>query len=511
MTGQGEAAGGRGVEEAVQGPPPGYETAIGVEVHVQLRTETKLFCGCRVEFGARPNEHVCPVCLGLPGALPVPNREAVALGVRAALALDCRVEPVSEWVRKNYFYPDLPKGYQISQYRHPLARDGRVVLRRDGRERAVGVRRLHLEEDAGKSVHDRVPGRTAVDLNRTGVPLAEIVSEPEIRSPAEARAYLDRLKQVLEHFAAVSDCNMEEGSLRVDANLSVRPEGHGELGTKTEVKNLNSFRNAERALAHEQERQVRVLEEGGEVSQETRRWDDPAGRTVTMRGKEEALDYRYFPDPDLPPLRVSEDRLERTRAELPAPPHRVERELAEEWGLSEYDASRLAATPERASYVRRAAEGRGPEFAKQAANFVLGAVAETLNRREDGATEADAVPAEALARVVELRQEGTLSSTTADRALELMFSGREPPDPDAVVEEHGLAQVRDESELRGWVEDAVASNPEEARRYVEGEEKLLGFFMGQVMQRAGGKADPEKTREMLREAIPAEAPPPEAD
>lgn len=501
------AAGERDVEEAVEGPPPGYATAIGVEVHVQLRTETKLFCGCRATFGAPPNEHVCPVCLGLPGALPVPNGAAVALGTRAALALGCRVEPVSEWVRKNYFYPDLPKGYQISQYRHPLARDGRVVLRRDGRERSVGVRRLHLEEDAGKSVHDRLPGRTAVDLNRSGVPLAEIVSEPEIRSPAEARAYLDRLKQILEHYAAVSDCNMEEGSLRVDANLSVRPEGRERLGTKTEVKNLNSFRNAERALAHEQERQARVLEEGGEVVRETRRWDDPAGRTVPMRGKEEALDYRYFPDPDLPPLRVGAGRRERIREELPPPPHRVERELVEERGLSEYDASRIAATPERAAYLRRAAEGRGPEFAKQAANFVLGAVAQTLNRRGDATSEAEAVPAEALARVVELRREGTLSSTTADRALELMFSGREPPEPDAVVEEHGLAQVRDESELRAWVEDAVSSNPEEARRYAGGEEKLLGFFMGQVMQRAGGKADPEKTREMLREAIPEGAPP----
>ena len=498
----------RSLEEAVRGAPPGFETAIGVEVHVQLRTETKLFCGCRVEFGGAPNEHVCPVCLGLPGALPVPNEEAVALGVRAALALECRVEPVSEWVRKNYFYPDLPKGYQISQYRHPLARDGRVVLRRDGEEHAVGVRRLHLEEDAGKSVHDRIPGRTAVDLNRSGVPLAEIVSEPELASPAEARAYLDRMKQLLEHYAAVSDCNMEEGSLRVDANLSVRPRGQEELGTKTEVKNLNSFRNAERALAHEQERQARVLERGGEVAQETRRWDDGAGRTVVMRGKEEALDYRYFPDPDLPPLRVSADRVERIADDLPAPPHRVERSLVEEWGLSEYDAERLAATPERAAYVRRAAQGRDAGFAKQAANFVLGAVAETLNRREDVASEAEVVPPRALARVVELRREGTLSSTTADRALELMFSGREPADPDAVVEEHGLAQVRDESELRRWVEDAVSSNPEEARRYAEGEEKLLGFFMGQVMRRAGGKADPEKTREMLREAIPEGAPPP---
>jgi aspartyl-tRNA(Asn)/glutamyl-tRNA(Gln) amidotransferase subunit B len=479
-----------------------YETVVGVEVHVQLRTEAKMFCGCAVEFGAEPNTRVCPVCLGLPGALPVPNQRAVELGVRAALALGCTVRERSTWARKHYFYPDLPKGYQISQHGEPLARDGRVILRReDGTEGRVGVRRLHLEEDAGKSLHDRVPGRTAVDLNRCGVPLAEIVSEPDLRSPGEARRFLVRLKQLLEHYARVSDCNMEEGSLRVDANLSVRPRGSPDLGTRTEVKNLNSFRHVERALAFERDRQIDRLEAGEAVEQETRLWDADRGETRPMRGKEEATDYRYVPDPDLPPLRVPAGRRREQAERLPELPHRLEARLVEEVGLPEGDAAFLAAYPERWRYYRAVLEAAGLESAKTAANFLMGPLAEELNRRGAGSVESDLLPPEALARVVELRREGVLSSTTADRALELILTGQEPPRPDRVVEEHGLAQVRDQDRLSRWVEEAVESNPEEARRYAEGETKLLGFFMGRVMELAGGRADPREARELLRDRL----------
>ncbi len=478
----------------------GAGTVIGLEVHVQLRTATKLFCRCRAAYGGEPGTRVCPVCLGLPGALPVPNQEAVRLAVRAAAALACEVDPRSRFDRKNYFYPDLPKGYQITQYHRPLATDGELEVRlEEGERRRVGIRRLHLEEDAGRLVHDRYPDRTAVDLNRAGVPLVEIVTRPELRSPAAARAFLDRLTQVLEHYAAVSDCNMEEGSLRVDANLSVVGPS-GDRAARTEVKNMNSFRHVERALAHERDRQRSVLADGGRVERETRRWDAEAGRTRPMRGKAGEVDYRYFPEPDLPPLSLEPARVEAIREGLPELPHRLERRLAEEHGLSPYDAARMAARPDRAAYFEAAVGDRDEAFAKQVANFVTGKLAEALNRRPEGVAEADLLGPGRLARVAELRRDGTLSSTTADRALEALIEG-EADDPDRVVEERGLAQVRDRDRLRAWVEEAVDSHPEEAARYAAGEEKLMGFFMGRVMRRAGGKADPEKARELLRERL----------
>ncbi len=474
-----------------------WETVIGVEVHVQLRTRTKMFCGCEATYGAEPNTHVCPVCLGLPGALPAPNAEAVRLAVRAALALGCRVFDRSQFVRKNYFYPDLPKGYQITQYEHPLALDGRVSMRVDGELREVRVRRLHLEEDAGKSLHDRFPDSTAVDLNRAGVPLIEIVTEPDLRSPAEARAYLSRLKQLLEHFAAVSDCNMEEGSLRVDANLSVRPAGSDALNTKTEVKNLNSFSNVEKALAFERDRQVALLEAGEEVVHETRTFDAATGRTSGMRGKEEAFDYRYFPEPDLPLLLVAAGDVDEIRSELPELPGAAEERLGKAYGLNLYDAALLAAYPRRLAYFEEVVGDGEAGFAKQAANLIMGPLAEALNRREDAATEAELLRPAALRRVVELRLDGTLTSNSADELLSLLLE--EGGDPDALVEERGLAQVSDEGQLAKWVEEALAEHPEEAERFLAGEEKLLGFFMGAVMRRAGGAADPGRTRQLLRE------------
>ena len=482
------------------GGPGRGGTTIGLEVHVQLRTVTKLFCRCRAVSGDPPGTRVCPVCLGLPGALPSPNQEAVRLAVRAAAALGCEVARRSRFDRKNYFYPDLPKGYQITQYHRPLATGGELeVPMEGGGRRRVGIRRLHLEEDAGRLDHDRFPGRTAVDLNRAGVPLAEIVTEPDLRSPAGARAFLDRLVQLLEHYASVSDCNMEEGSLRVDANLSVRTES-GERSGRTEVKNMNSFRHVERALAHERDRQRAVLEAGGRVERETRRWDADAGETRPMRGKEGEVDYRYFPEPDLPPLDLDPERVETIRGELPELPGALEGRLQEAYGLSRYDAVRMAERPDRADFFEAAA-GRGDEaLAKQVANFLTGKVAEALNRRPPGTREADLLEPGAVARVAELRREGTLSSTTADRALEALIAG-EAEDPDRLVEERGLAQVRDRERLEEWVEEAVTSHPEEAVRYADGEERLMGFFMGLVMQEAGGRADPERARALLRERL----------
>ena len=477
-----------------------WETVIGVEVHVRLRTETKMFCGCSSAFGAPPNTNVCPVCLGLPGALPVPNRAAVGLAVRAALALSCEMHERSEFVRKNYFYPDLPKGYQITQLAHPLATDGEVVIRRSGDEHRIRVRRVHLEEDSGKSLHDRFAGATAVDLNRAGVPLIEIVTEPDLRSSDEAHAYLSRLKQLLEHFASVSDCNMEEGSLRVDANLSVRRRGETTLGTKTEVKNLNSFSNVEKALAFERTRQVRLLEEGGWVARQTRLFDASRGETRALRGKEEDFDYRYFPEPDLVPLRLDPETIARVRADLGELPHGLERRLMAEYGLAEHDAIHVAATPARAAFFEAVIGEGDPRFAKTAVNFIMGGLAAEANRRGDDAPEAELVPPEALRRLVELRLDGTLSSDTAETVLIRLFA-RPGEGVDEIVESEGLVQVGDEASLEAWIDSALAAHPEEAARYAAGEEKLFGFFMGAVMKAAAGRADPARAGDLLRRRL----------
>jgi len=482
---------------------PAWETVIGIEVHVQLRTVSKMFCGCSTRFGAAPNSQVCPVCLGLPGALPVANREAVHLALRAALSLGCSINLRSEFVRKNYFYPDLPKGYQITQLAYPLAYEGEVHVPEDDDEATVRVRRLHMEEDAGKSMHDRFPNSTAVDLNRAGVPLVEIVTEPDIRSPAEARAYLSRLKQILEHYARVSDCNMEEGSLRVDANLSIRPVGADALGQKTEVKNLNSFSNVEKALTHERDRQVAILERGESVAAETRLFDVTRGETRPMRGKEEDFDYRFFPEPDLPLLVVEAEHVEAVRAELSEAPHALERRLVSQYGLSDYDSRVLSAYPSRAAFFERVAEGRDADFAKTTANLMMGEVAKELNRRDGDGREEDVVGADCLARVVELRLNGTLSAGTAAQALGLLMA-HDGADVDALVEEHGLAQVQDDAQLAAWVDSAVADNSDEVARYRAGEEKLFGFLIGAVMRQAAGKADPGRARDLLKERLESE-------
>jgi aspartyl-tRNA(Asn)/glutamyl-tRNA(Gln) amidotransferase subunit B len=471
-----------------------WETVIGLEVHVQLGTRSKMFCSCATSFGNPPNTNVCPVCLGLPGALPVPNREAVRLGIRAALALGCTIHERSVFARKNYFYPDLPKGYQISQFDRPLATAGSVAV--ESAERGVlevSIVRLHLEEDAGKSLHDRIPGRTAVDLNRAGVPLAEIVSGPDLRSPAEARAYLVTLKQLLV-YAGVSECSMEKGSLRVDANVSIRPAGQDLLGTKTEIKNLNSFANVERALEWERGRQQRELEGGGAIRQMTLLFNAATGQVRPMRSKEESHDYRYFPDPDLPPLVLSGKWIEEIRSELPELPAARRARFGAQYGLPPYDAGVLTADRAIAEYYEAVvAAGADP---KAAANWVM-----TESLTGYNAAGRFAVSAQALASLLALVKAGTVSHQAAKKVfLEL---GADGADPRAVAEHLGLLQVRDEGALETWVDEVLAAHPQEVQRYRAGESKLLGFLTGQVMRRSQGKADPKGVQPVLARKLNA--------
>ena len=469
-----------------------WETVIGLEVHVQLLTRTKMFCGCINRFGAEPNTLVCPVCLGLPGALPVPNEHAIRLATRAALALGCTVHPTSVFARKNYFYPDLPKGYQISQFDQPLATGGALVIESPERGRLrLGITRLHVEEDAGKSLHDRLPGRTAVDLNRAGTPLAEIVSEPDMRSPAEARAYLTTLKQIL-LYCEVSDCNMEEGSLRVDANISIRRAGDTRLGTKTEVKNMNSFANVERALQVERERQIALVESGGRVEQVTMLFSAATAEVRPMRSKEESHDYRYFPDPDLPPLALTRLWIERQHAALPELPEDKQKRFMGVLGLPPYDAGVLAADRAVADYFE-AVVAQGVE-AKTASNWVI-------NDALRGYNEAGrfSVAPERLAALVALVKDGTVSNQAAKRVFGELEQGTEAPR--AVAERLGLVQVGDADALGQWVDEVLAANPKEVERYRGGEGKLIGFFTGQVMKKSGGKADPKKIAPLLQERL----------
>jgi len=469
-----------------------WETVIGLEVHVQLLTKSKMFCGCPNRFGAEPNTLVCPVCLGLPGALPVPNAQAIRLAVQAALALGCTINERSVFARKNYFYPDLPKGYQISQYDQPLATGG--VLHCDSPDRGrigIGITRLHLEEDAGKLLHDRFPGLTAVDLNRAGTPLVEIVSEPDLRSPAEARAYLTALKQVL-LYTEVSDCNMEQGSLRVDANISLRPAGSTTLGTKAEVKNMNSFANVERALEAERVRQTAILESGGRVEQVTMLFNAATGEVKPMRSKEESHDYRYFPDPDLPPLVLTPRWMAEQQASLPELPEAKRERLATQYGISAYDAKVVAAERPLADYfeavVAAGAEG------KTAANWVMGEVLSGYNTT--GRFEVE--PAR-LAGLIELVKDGVVSLQAAKRVYTELPGSSEAPR--AVAERLGLIQVGDVDALGRWVDEVLAACPGEVERFRAGESKLLGFFVGQVMKKSQGKADPKGVQPVLLEKL----------
>ena len=479
----------------------GYEPVIGLEVHAQLLTRTKLFCACENRFGAPPNTLVCPVCLALPGALPVPSRHAVTLALGAALALGCRVHEVSVFERKNYFYPDLPKGYQISQYQRPLAQDGALeVTGRDGVLRPIRIQRVHMEEDAGKLLHEGFAWsdeKSGVDLNRAGVPLIEIVSEPDLRSPEEAHEYLVALRAVLV-YAGVSDGNMEEGSLRCDANVSVRPRGQQALGTRAEIKNLNSFRPGARALEHEIARQVAVLGSGREVVQQTRLWNAERGETVAMRSKEEAHDYRYFPEPDLPPLIVDAAWIEEVRAALPELPAARRRRFVAQYALPAYDASVLTQERELADYFEAVAAASGS--AKAASNWVMTEVLRKL--KEDARPLRDCpVAPERLAALLRLVAEGTISGKTAKDVFEAMW--RTGEDPARIVEREGLRQLSDAGVLVALVSEVVAANPEQAASYRAGKTAALGWFVGQVMRRSGGRANPQRVNELLRQALEA--------
>jgi aspartyl-tRNA(Asn)/glutamyl-tRNA(Gln) amidotransferase subunit B len=475
-----------------------YEAVIGLEVHAQLRTATKIFCGCRAEFGAAPNAHVCPVCLGLPGALPVLNGHAVDLAVAAALALECTVHESSIFARKNYFYPDLPKGYQISQYERPLATGGRVVIDTPAGPRPVALTRIHMEEDAGKSLHEGFADsdrRTYVDYNRAGVPLIEIVSEPELRTATEAATYFETLRRLLV-WIGVNDGNMEEGSLRCDANVSVRPTGVTALGTKAEIKNVNSFRYLQKAIEYEIARQVDVVERGGRVVQETRLFDAALGKTFSMRSKEEAHDYRYFPEPDLPPLVVDGARRAKVAAALPELPEARQARFIAQYKLPAYDAGVLTESRALADYYEAVAGAAGN--AKAASNWVMGEVLRTLKVR-GAAIEAVGVGAEALAGLIRLVDAGTISNTTAKAVFEQMDgTGRAAAD---IVAEQGLAQVSDDGVLSGVVDGVLAAHGDAVQQYRNGKKAAFGFLVGEAMKASSGQADPRRLSQLLRAAL----------
>src|SRR5467141_723340 len=470
--------------------PPAWETIIGLETHVQLRTKSKMFCGCSTAFGAPPNTQVCPVCLGLPGALPAANGAAIGLAVRGALALGCTVHPKSVFARKNYFYPDLPKGYQISQFDQPLATNGTLSFLSP--ERGVvnaTIVRLHIEEDAGKSIHDRFAKATAVDLNRSGVPLIEIVGGPDLRSPAEARAYLQTLKQLLEYIG-ISDCDMEKGSLRVDANVSVRRAGETALSTRTEVKNINSFAFVEKALTVERDRQIALVESGGSVTQQTMLYDSRENTVRPQRSKEESHDYRYFPEPDLPPLVLTPEFVAEQQSLLPELPASKRERFVAQYGLPQQDAAVLTAGRAVADYYEGVVHA-GAE-AKAAANWVMG---EVLADAKDHA-DALRVPATSLAQLIGLVKGGTVSGQAAKRGF-AELANRGGGDPRALAESLGVIQVADSGVLAGWVNEVLATSAGEVTRYKGGETKLMAFFIGQVMKASKGKADPKVTQKLL--------------
>ncbi len=470
-----------------------YEAVIGLEVHAQLNTSSKIFCGCSTSFGADPNSHTCPVCLGMPGVLPVLNERVMELAIKASLALNCTINPMSVFARKNYFYPDLPKGYQISQYELPLAEHGWIEIETEEHgKRRIGITRVHVEEDAGKNIHGG-PGdpHSYVDLNRTGVPLIEIVSEPDIRYPEEARLYMQKLRMILRYVGA-SNADMEKGELRCDANISIRPKGSTEFGVKTEIKNMNSFRHVQRALEYEIERQIEAVEAGERIVQETRLWNVERGVTESMRSKEEAHDYRYFPDPDLVPYVMEEVTLERLKGELPELPDAKRDRFMEEYGLSSYEASLLTSSREMADFFEEAARACGSP--KAVSNWMLGDLAGHMNA--DGAEIGDLrfSPAD-LARLVTLVEEGKISGKQAKEVLTVMY--RQGKDPDSVVKERGMEQISDEAALVEVIKRVIQENPSEVEKFKAGKKKVVGFFVGQVMRATQNKANPRLVNQLL--------------
>ncbi|MGB8473304.1 MAG: Asp-tRNA(Asn)/Glu-tRNA(Gln) amidotransferase subunit GatB [Candidatus Acidiferrum sp.] len=475
-----------------------YETVIGLEVHVQLLTKSKIFCGCSTRFGDPPNTNVCPVCLGLPGTLPVLNKRAVELAMRASLALNCTVHDHSRFARKNYFYPDLPKGYQISQYELPLATSGWLEIEHDGARKRIGITRLHLEEDAAKNLHEgfsQSATKAYVDYNRCGTPLSEIVSEPDMRAPGEAYAYLTALRQIM-LYTGVSDCNMEEGSLRCDANVSVRLRGSAEFGTKVEVKNLNSFRFLQKALEYEVERHIGILESGGRISQETRLWNQAESCTVSMRSKEKAHDYRYFPEPDLLPVHVSSAWREEVLRSLPELPEAKRTRFNSAYGLTPYDASILTGTQALANYFEAVTSAGAP--AKTAANWIQ---TELLRRLNDSGREIEASPVSpaALAELLKLMESGQITGSIAKKVFASMFeSGRSASE---IVAAEGLAQINDTSALEQAAREIIDKNPENVAKFKSGNEGVFKFFVGQVMRATRGQANPQAVNDILRKLL----------
>ena len=472
-----------------------YEVVIGLEVHSELSTKTKIFCSCPTEFGGEPNTHCCPICTGMPGVLPVLNKKVVEYAVKAGLAMNCTISQFSKQDRKNYFYPDLPKAYQVSQFDLPLCRNGYVEIEVGGTRKKIGITRIHIEEDAGKLIHDEWGTGTLVDYNRCGVPLIEIVSEPDMRSPEEARAFVESVKAILEYLD-VCDCKMQEGSLRADVNLSVRPVGSTTFGTRTEMKNLNSFRSIQRAAESEAQRQIREIEDGGTITQDTRRWDDAKGYSYAMRSKEEAHDYRYFPEPDLVPVVVDEEWLSRIKESLPELPAARRERYVTEFGLPEYDAGLLTSSIRLAEFFEDAV--KSSSNAKAVSNWIMGDVMRILKERE---LEADNIPfpGNYLAQLVTLLDKGTISGTIARKVLEKMFeSGKEPG---LIVKEEGLEVVSDEDALSAIVRKILNANPQSVADYKGGKEKAFGFLVGQTMREMKGKADPQTINRLLREEL----------
>ncbi|MBI4685868.1 MAG: Asp-tRNA(Asn)/Glu-tRNA(Gln) amidotransferase subunit GatB [Nitrospirae bacterium] len=481
-----------------------YEAVIGLEVHAQILTDTKIFCGCSTKFGSEPNTQTCPVCIGMPGVLPVLNKKTLEFVIKTGFAMNCTISPYSRFARKNYFYPDLPKGYQISQYELPICEHGYTEIVVDGNVKKIGITRIHMEEDAGKNIHESASGGQGgnysfVDLNRAGVPLMEIVSEPDIRSPKEAAEYMKKLRTIL-RYLGVCDGNMEQGSLRCDANVSVRPAGQKEFSTRAEVKNINSFKFVEKALEYEIKRQIKVIEEGGKVLQETRLWDSNKGITESMRGKEEAHDYRYFPEPDLVPIMVEQKWVDNIKSSLPELPDVKRERFVSEYGLSEYDADLLTDEKPLADWYEEATASYSLSLSgsKIISNWVKGELTRLLNEENKTIEECPLKPKQ-LAEMLTLMDKGTISGKIAKTVFEEMY--KTGNDAEVIVKEKGLVQISDESAIEKAVDEVIAKNPKEVERFKAGDEKLIGFFVGQIMKLTKGKANPQIVNELLKKKL----------
>ena len=472
-----------------------FETVIGLEVHAQLLTDTKIFCGCPTRFGAEPNSQTCPICLGMPGVLPVLNKKVVEYAMKAALATGCEIQPMSRFARKNYFYPDLPKGYQISQYELPIALRGHIDIPLGGGHKRIGITRIHMEEDAGKSLHEGIAGASHVDLNRAGTPLIEIVSEPDMRSSEEAVEYLKRLRAIL-MYLEVCDGNMEEGSFRCDANVSIMPRGETKFGTRAELKNINSFRFVQKAIEYEVKRQKALIMDGGKVVQETRLWDTQKGITVSMRGKEEAHDYRYFPDPDLVPIEIDKDWIEKIRKTLPELPSDKVKRFVADYGIPEYDAEVLSISRALANYYEETARISGQP--KAASNWIMGDLLRFL-KEDDREIEESSVTPTHIAEMIKLIDNGTISGKIAKTVMEEMYKTGKMPDD--VVKEKGLIQVTDTGAIEKVIDEVLAENADSVAAYRSGKDKLFGFFVGQVMKKSQGKANPAVLNDLLKKKL----------